>query len=226
MSKKKTKRTQEILELNKRGVISSVIAEKYGITKQRVYQILTANGISRNKQIKDKNKKLRVDIEAAANSGLTPKQIRAGFEGIDIRRYYPEITQLGIDLRRERNNEIGKQYLSGATAKEIIIKSTPDSLLKPQQIRGSGTIYKINRKQGVRKHPKVGIRSQGGIFEDKKILQFIQNKKDKDNWSFRRIADRLNELGHTTITGKEYKTSNVTRIYHDYKEKKHKRLKY
>ena len=47
-----------------------------------------------------------------------------------------------------------------------------------------------------------------------------KKKRDKDNWSFRKIAEELNKLNHKTITGKEYTTANTYRLYKDITNKK------
>tara|TARA_R110000803_G_scaffold114067_1_gene182527 strand:+ start:72 stop:1073 length:1002 start_codon:yes stop_codon:yes gene_type:complete len=225
--KKLIEREQEIISLNEKGVPNTKIADKYNISKQRVYQILKNNDISRNKQIKENYEEIRNQIKSDLNNGLTLGQLIKKWGNYKkIRYYFPEIYKLTKQLREHRNKEIGKLYLNGNTAKEITNKTTPDTLLQPKQINGESHIYRINTKQGIKKYPNVGMKCYGGIFEDRKILQYIQNKRDKHNWSFSLITEKLNKLGYVTITGKEFKTPNVYEKYLSYKTKKYKKLKY
>ena len=61
---------------------------------------------------------------------------------------------------------------------------------------------------------------------DKKILRYIEKKRDKHGWSFNDIAIKLNKLGYKTLTGKVFDMPNVYYKYHAYKKNKYKRLKY
>jgi hypothetical protein len=72
----------------------------------------------------------------------------------------------------------------------------------------------------------IGDKSNGGIFEDRKILQYIQKKRDINKWIFIRISDKLNKLGYKTITGKEFTMCNTLAKYKAYKIKKHKRIRF
>ena len=49
---RKTERNQEILKLLRQNKKYHIIGEKFGITKQRVYEIATTNGIKRNNMSK------------------------------------------------------------------------------------------------------------------------------------------------------------------------------
>ena len=87
-------------------------------------------------------------------------------------------------------------------------------------------VYNISTKQGFKKYPKIGDRSKGGTFEDKKILRYIQDKRDNKGWTYKKIADKLNILGYRTLTGKIFDVPNVLYKYNAYKKNKYKRLEY
>lgn len=223
---KKTIREQEILELNASGVKSNDIAKKFGVSKQRIWQILNRNNISRNKQLKERYYEIKNRANELSLSGLSVNDIKAKLKIKAVYYYAPEIGLIHKNQRNQRNKLISDEFLNGMSAKKITKLISPKELVTPIAVTSINGVYGINTKLNIRRYPMIGDKSYGGIFEDRKILQYIQKKRDIDKWSFTRISDKLNKLGHKTITGKEFTMSNTLAKYKAYKIKKHKKIRF
>ena len=226
MQIKKTIREGEILTLNAKGVKSVDIAKKFGITKQRIYQILSRNNISRVNQLRDRYSKIKNNANELLVSGMSVNDITEKLKIKNVYYYVRDIGERHKYQRNQRNKLISDEFLNGMTAKKITKLTSPKELLTPTAVTKIGTVYAINSKLDIRRYPMIGDKSNGGIFEDRKILQYIQKKRDINKWTFIRISDKLNKLGYKTITGKEFTMCNTLAKYKAYKIKKHKRIRF
>jgi transcriptional regulator with XRE-family HTH domain len=222
-SQVKLKRNKQIIDLINQNYTYKQIADKLNITKQRVYQIAKANDISIWSNIRTKHNQIYNDIITDINNNTQYNDIK--------KKYNLERNNLNYIFKKhnnqtpytiikdKRNKEISNRYILGNTAKTII-NTTDNIITSPNKLLSINSIYNINTKNNIKRFPLIYNRSKGGIFERKEIRLFIKKKRDKDNWSFRKIADELNKLNHKTITGKEYTTANTYRLYKDITNKK------
>lgn len=222
-SQAKTKRNKQIIDLINQNYTYKQIADKLNITKQRVYQIAKANDISIWCNIRTKHSQIYNDIITDINNNTQYNDIK--------KKYNLERNNLNYIFKKhnnqtpytiikdKRNKEISNRYILGNTAKTII-NTTDNIITSPNKLLSINSIYNINTKNNIKRFPLIYNRSKGGIFERKEIRLFIKKKRDKDNWSFRKIAEELNKLNHKTITGKEYTTANTYRLYKDITNKK------
>jgi DNA-binding CsgD family transcriptional regulator/uncharacterized protein YerC len=224
--KRDKKRHKEILNILKSGALTyDEIGEKFGITKQRVSQIAKFNGYSRWGQIRENKAKFVKKIKKDIKKGLSYNDI---YEKHNLKEKRDllndtDLSSLFTDMMATRNEAIKKQYRT-KTAKKVM-KLKDYELNNPNTINDINTVYRVSSKLGYKKYPMIGNRSAGGVFEDKKILKYIERKKDKDGWSFPMITYKLNRMGRKTLTGKEFTTPNVIAKYHAYKKNKYKRVK-
>jgi hypothetical protein len=121
-----------------------------------------------------------------------------------------------------RDDKIKELYKS-KVAREVV-SSEHNDLNSPERIKTAHYVYIINRETGgEKKFPKIGSRYHGGNFEDKTILKYIQKKRDKDKWTFQKIADKLNSMGKTTIMGVVFTDYLVRYKYLHYNKVKNKK---
>jgi DNA-binding CsgD family transcriptional regulator len=219
----KPKRNKQIIDLINQNYTYQQIADKFNITKQRVYQIAKANDISIWSNIRTKHNQIYNDIITDINNNTQYNDIKKkhNLERNNLNyifKKYNNKTPYTI-IKDKRNTEISNRFISGNTAKTIT-NTTDNIITSPNKLISINSIYNINTKNNVKRFPLIYNRSKGGIFERKEIRLFIKKKRDKDNWSFRKIAEELNKLNHKTITGKEYTTANTYRLYKDITNKK------
>ena len=201
-----TDRNENLIEDIRKGKLSyKEIGKKYNITKQRVYQFAKNEKISRWEKIREKRKKLIINVKDDLGKGLTYQQLceRYGDE------YYFHYVMDGgtyTHILEKRNQEILTKY-KHTNAKSIITDSSP-ILDTPQRIGTTNHIYHIVSKKGYKKYPQIGNRSKGGLFESDRVIKLIKKLKNK-NYSYRRIAEALNEKGWKSPMGKIYSGSNV-----------------
>ena len=173
MSKRKTEQRLEIVKLLNEGLTLADIGNKFSISKQRVYQIARDSGYNRNSKINEFHEKTYTSILSDIDEGLSYNEIVIKYGKYSVIRYNQRnkktLKQLMVD-KRDRN--IISSFILGETAKGITIKV--DTILdNPNRINCIQGIYKINSKHGIKRFPTVGNRNGGGIFEDRKILQYI-----------------------------------------------------
>jgi hypothetical protein len=221
-------RNETILKLVKQDELTyQEIGDIFGITKQRVKGIVYKSGYSRWAIRKVKYEVIGKDVKNDLKLGLTYPEIRDkyGIKTLDRLVYNKLIPRLYTKSINKRNDEITKRYKKQRAID--IVKSKDIDVNNPNGVQQEKSVYSIASNNGYRKYPKIGRRCDGGTFEDKKILRYISKKRDKDKWTFKRISDKLNSLGHKTLTGKEFTIPNVIYKYNAHKKKnKYKRLKY
>jgi transcriptional regulator with XRE-family HTH domain/transposase-like protein len=223
----KVKRNARILKLVEDDDLTyKEIGELFGVTRQAVAGIILRSGYSRWDSRRKKFKAIAKNINNDIKLGLTYKEINEKYTystlaNLTARNLLPSLFS---DLLEKRNRLITKKY-KGEIAKSIV-QSEDYDLNNPNGINTLSGVYSISSKNGFKKYPKIGRRCDGGTFEDKKILRYIQNKRDKHGWTFKKIAEKLTRLGYKTLTGKEFDMPNVVYKYNAYKKNKYKRLNY
>ena len=227
--KKIIKRKITVIKLLNDGLTYRAIGKITHITPQRVMQIAKVNGLGDRwitGRVKKKN--LLDEVTKDLNENLSIAEILSKRSiDRDTLFYIFEISgkPLSRVIRNKRNDKIVEDFLDGDTAKRII--KNPDKVFDdPNRLQDINSIYGINRVRGVKRYPQIGKRTLGGIFEDRKILRFITNKHDKLGWTFKDIAEKLNELGNKTIQGLPFEPQNTFVKYHSYKKNKFKRVKF
>tara|TARA_R110000851_G_scaffold248445_2_gene400961 strand:+ start:481 stop:1470 length:990 start_codon:yes stop_codon:yes gene_type:complete len=202
------------------------IGNIYGISKQRIRQLAYKSNFKRYAIRKVKYTEIAKEILLDIKLGMLYSEIREKYTYAVIRNVCSRglLSNLYTDFISKRNTTITKKYKETIARK--IIESSDSELLNPNKINGLSNIYRIACEDGFKRYPKIGNRNKGGTFEDKKILRYITKKRDKDGWSFRRITDKLQRLGHKTLTGKVFDTPNVYYKYNAYKKNKYKRVSY
>jgi hypothetical protein len=212
----KPKRNQEILNLINQNYTFESIAKKFKITKQRVNQIAKSNNISKWNNIREENKTLNELILKDIDNDIQYKTIlkKYNITNSKINRTFKVNNNVTLKnfLLNKRNKQITTMFVNNNTAKNITQTISP-ILSSPNHITSIGSIYRINTKHNVKRFPQIKNRRNKKMYESKKIKQYIKRKHNINKWSFRKIAEQLNKLGHKTITNKEYKTPNVARIY-------------
>ena len=223
MSEKKIGRNLEIVNLIKQNQTFTSIGNKFNISKARVQQIAKTNDISVWNNIRKVNEKYHKNILNDINNQIPYSEILSKYKipkskllNIFNRMEKESLPKL---LRTKRNDEITKQFTTGYTAKKITNNSEP-SLKSPIKITSVDYIYRINVKQNIRRFPQINDRHKGGLFESKEVIKLIKKRKDKDNWTFKKIVEELNNLGHKTITGKPYTIPNTRAKYLALKDNK------
>lgn len=219
LEKKKRKddrRKQNILRHIQKGLTFKKIAIKFGISKQRVAQVAQEFNILRGvKFVEDANnrfERIMVDFklgasisELMANHGITKEQL------FRLDRFHrPQEEPLSLQYEKRRNEKIISAFKSGCTAEEIILNS--DKILgDPTKIITKDGIYRLVIRHGFRRYPNLGNRHNGGILENKDIIDLIIKLREskKKPLMFKEIAAKLNKEGYRTIQGALFSTSNV-----------------
>lgn len=212
---KETKRNKEILRLINEGETFESIGKKNGISKERVRQIAVANGINRWDKIREfKNKKFNEFLpDIKANLPLSEIATKHSLTKSKIYSIYKEKTGVSLlkVLSKKRNNIINKKFVSGKTANKIISDKT-NILDNPVRITTTNSIYTINTKNNIKRYPQIGDRSKGGTFQSKKAIKLIVKYRDK-GFTCKKILKKLNKKGIKTVTGKNFKESNILQLY-------------
>lgn len=219
-------RHEKIIKLLKEGNLSyEMIGAKFGVSKQRIYQFAREYDLRRNINGKVKKENLIHEIECEIKKGISYHELKDKFElnwsKLACLKRYGFDGNLSTRYRRIRNEEIISQF-KVKTAREVL-ESNDRKIGDPNRVNTKDSIYRIATSNGFKKYPKIGDRCYGGIFEDKKILEFITDKRDNEAWTYKQISDALNEIGYLTITGKEFTPPNVRLKYKSFKKIKSKR---
>jgi hypothetical protein len=189
------------------------IAEQMGVSKARVQQIAKSKGISKWTISREKYRVMAENITKDLAAGISYQDINRKYNvkkySTGLKKY--NLNALSTKLKITRNENIVNRYKS-ITAKSII-NSTENGLVNPNKLSQIDSVYAIASKLGYKKFPGIGNRNGGGVFEDKKIIKLIKDKRDIEKLSFRAIAEYLNDNGIKTVTGKLYSTSNLNAKY-------------
>ena len=217
-------RNEELIKLLNSDITYEEIANKFGITKQRIFQIAKRNGIKRWEQGREFNKKMCNNIANDINNDVSLNTIYSKYKNLSkeyIRNVYKKQTSNNLinQFRDKRNSFIINDFMGGETAK-VITKHKEKEFLDPTKINSVNMVYRINVKNGVRRYPNIKNRHLGECSWDKSIIKFIVNKRDKSKWSFNKISDKLNEMGKKTLQGKLFQSPNVAMKYYKIKREK------
>ena len=205
-----------------------IVANRFGTSKSYIGRIARANKISKNKtkEDKDKIKNAIAHINLDFDLGMSYEYIREKYDldsNIVDLTYYG-LKNLGNRYRVLRDKEISEQYKVKTAIKVMTDANT--KLDNPNRVKTLSGTYGVACKDGFKKYPKIGNRNNGGTFEDKKILRYIEKLRDKDGLTFQEIADKLTRQGKKTLTGVPFSMANALYKYNAYKKNKYKRLKY
>jgi len=209
-------RHEDILNDLKEGKMTYIeIGVKYNVTKQRIYQFAKEYDLRRNINSMKAKKKDIERIENDVKLGLPYEELRKKYNltksRVSTLKYHGFEGNLSARYRNVRNEEIVSQYKT-KTAKSVL-KMSSKVLNDPSRIRGEGSIYSIASKSGFKKYPKIGDRHKGGVFEDKKVISLIKRYRHRESWSFKQIAEKLNERGFISPMGKPYTEHNTRSKY-------------
>lgn len=204
---------EKILKDIKKGTSYKEIGLKYGITKQRIYQIAKMNNVSRWDESRNKAKETYKNVVKELKNNIPAKEIykKYGRRSATIYKEINNETPYEKQIR-VRDNDIISKFNKGLMAKEIIDLDT-------NELTSITSIYRINTKNGNKRYPTIGNRSAGGFFESKKVIKLIVKLKN-EGVSFVEITNKLNSLNYKTITGRKFTTPNVIAKYHKYNNNK------
>ena len=210
-------RRSEILKMIIKGFRYQYIADKYGITKQRVSQYAKTNKISRFKNKRKKYKRLvnKIHKYVEYNPYVTLKDIMIKFNLTGMKIYQLNLRNglkvHGSTILKNRNNNIINDYFNkGLTANEIVNKNYGvNSIMGVYQI-----CYSDNRIRKLRTKKNF----KNGYFEKKEILGLIFNLKHNKKMTFEEITKYMNDQEYKTVYGKNFKIGNVKYKYNKAKE--------
>lgn len=216
--KKKNKRNYAILELALKGAKHKDIAKQYNITKQRVTQIIQAQGYTREDIRKKYFEPIVSGFQKKIENGACPTDVHNELKKIGYN--LPLLVKYGLNynpitFKEQRNKKIATIYKSGVTAKKILT----DGVCGIGSLNG---IYNTIKKQKAQRLPQVK-RGKKGIYENNEIIKELLHLREIEKLPFREIAERLNEKGLKTMSGKLFSAPNVAVKYYkfyEYSEKK------
>jgi len=212
-----TNRKNKILKMIHKGFRFQYIANKYGITKQRVNQIAYNNKIHRQKNIRKKYKKLinKIYQYVQNNPYATYQDIRIKFNltygDMGILRNYHGLNLSLSSILQNRNKSIINDYFNNKlTATDIINKNygitTQQAIYKI--CYSSGHYHKLRTKYNLKKR----------YFEKKEIFDLIFNLRNNKKMNFKNICNYLNDNNYKTIYGRKFRINNVKYKYNKSKE--------
>ena len=202
----KTTRNKKIIKDIQKGKTYKEIGKKYNITKQRVAQFAKHHNIYRWEENREYRKKIISLIKEDIKQGRSYDAIMSKYA--DKYNNIKTILEGGLFtyIKEKRNKKIVNQYKCN-TAQSITVDTSP-LLDTPQRIGSVNMIYQISNKNGYKKYPKIGNRRKGGLFESSRVINLIKELK-KENYTYREIAEELNNKGWKSPMGKIYTTGNV-----------------
>jgi hypothetical protein len=220
-------RVNEIMNLSNDGVGLLTIGRKFGISKQRVAQILDANNCSR--PIDNRHAKIKIILDKilidwnnhhsltkiVSEYNISRHKIMYWCEKFGVNEIYTHYSNFN-ERRLVRNKLIGDIFLKGNTAKTITTLQD-DELDNPNRVKTEGRIYSINSTLGIKRYPTIGNRSNGGVFLNKRIINFIKRKLDK-GFNYNKITKMLNKNGYKSVTGGIFYPANVSNVYKTYQK--------
>lgn len=209
------KRASKILKLVHKGETYESIGKKFNISKQCVWEMARKNGINRLEDKREfRSKKFRMfSPDIIANLPLTEIAVKHSLTPSEIRLIYKLKTGVTLNsvLSKKRNETIVKKFVSGNTARKIV--TDPVKVLNnPRRVSTQNWIYSINTQNGVKRYPEIGDRRKGGTFQSKKAINLIVKCRDK-GLKFGEILNEINKKGLKTVTGLEFKVTNINQLY-------------
>lgn len=213
--KKNIKLEKKVVNLAEEGMSYVDMAKKLKVNKRNLLRIAHKHGIRRNNKFDTlENRALVAAINKDIEAGLPYKElIKKHNLTLDLRG---RLSRIGLEpvtkkYKERRDGEIVSQYKNKIAKK--VLASDDKVLDSPERIVTEHNIYIISSQMGFKKYPKIINRNKGGCFEDRKIISYIIRKRDKDEWSFKKISDKLNKLGKKTLTGKDFQWHSVAYKY-------------
>lgn len=218
---------EKIIQMISEGYAYKDIAKKIKVAYTTICNISIKNGMRINTRY-DKEEAIKIieSIHLDIKNGISYKELLTKHDLTNKKKLHTlyrfglePITQIYKPIRDDKIKELYKVKL----AREVV-SSEDKELNNPERIVTPHYVYIINREVGgERKFPKIGSRFHGGNFEDKTILKYIQKKRDKDNWTFKQIADKLNAMGKKTVMGVNFSDYLVRYKYLHYNKVKGKK---
>lgn len=203
------------------------IADKFNISTQRVSQVAQLFNVNRESERHAKTHARENAIILDIKAGLSIDELTTKYDITRKKLFYiyrrkkpvGEAESLGFEYRKKRDARIIELFKAGYTAEEII-EMNDKTLGDPARIRNIQTIYKITVRKKTKRFPRVGNRTAGGCYEDKKVLDLIVKLHDNEKKpkNFKQIANSLNRLGYKTIQDQRFYRENVRVKYHIHKK--------
>lgn len=196
------------------------IGKKFGITNERVRQIAQASGI----KIQEKNKKEKIEIVKKLideSKNFTVKQLQnkykkknwTAIDAIFKEKHGCCLRSYALNNRNQLLTEKYKKHI----AKEVVDLKI-HGLKNPNKVTHVNDVYRISAINGYRKYPMIKNRHLGGGNENKKVIKKIVHLHENKGLNFDEIADKLNSLGLTTLTGIKFLGPNTRAKYLQYKK--------
>jgi transposase len=216
------KREKQIVKLLSSNKGYAEIAKKFSVSRQRIYQIAERNNISGIRVKKKESRQVLVEnLKKELENGLSIREmsIKYNVSVDEIKHQFKTETNISLFslMVKTRNEKINNDFVAGSTAKKIV-NDSDKFLSNPVKVTTLDYVYMLNTKKGIKRYPKIGKRCNGGTFEDPKIIKFIVYKRDRLGWTFKQIANRLNELGYKTVTNIIFTSFNTNVKYNKAKQ--------
>ncbi len=210
-------RRNEILKMIRKGFRFQYIADKYGVTKQRINGIARDNKIHRWKNNRKKYKKLvnKIHQYVQNNPYSTYKDLQIKFNltisNLNTLKYRHGLNISNSILSKSRNNSIINDYFNNKlTATEIINKN--------YGVETHSGIYEICYSTNRYRKFRTKYNLKNKHFEKKEIFDLIFDLKDNKKMKFKNITKYLNDNNYKTIYGRKFRTGNVIYKYNKSKE--------
>jgi transposase len=171
------KREKQIIRLLSSNKGYAEVAKKFGVSRQRIYQIADRNNIIGIRVKKKESRQILVEnLKKELENGLSIREmsIKYNLSVEQIKNQFKIETSLSLFslMVKTRNEKINNDFISGSTAKKIV-NDTDKFLSNPVKVTTLDYVYMLNTKKGIKRYPKIGRRCDGGTFEDPKIINFI-----------------------------------------------------
>lgn len=208
-------RDEKIKNMLDSGASLRKIAKKFKVSHERVRQIAKDKyGIKRHEENEKAYMEMAENIHKDVEAGFNYDELNAKYDIENMHTYF--IRKYNIPtfkfFKKKRDEIIVEEFRKGKSASEIV-NSNNKFLTGSLQIKSLNLIYRLASQNKLYKFPQIKNRRDGGCFEDKKILDFIKEAKDKDGFTFNEITKALNRKGFKTLTGKKFRLQNVRAKY-------------
>ena len=207
-------RNKEIVSLvTVEGKTYSEVGHMYGVTKQRIKQIVLklVEGYSKWVYNRDVYVNMVQEIKGDIEHGLSYMDIIGKYDldnKLIARLRYYGLGNIFSECLNNRNEIICDLYLNDFTAKEVA------NIFDMKE----RTIYDITSKYDKKKFPMIKDRRVGGSYLSSVALKFIIDSREK-GVQYKDIARMLNDMGERTTTGLEFNVFRVFAYYNRYKDK-------
>ena len=217
-----TQRNNKIVKLVEGGVDFYVLSMQFGITPQRIGQIVQKTGgfkvFSRDRQDKEKiarrierdlrgHRKTVSDIFSDDYGRFSVNQIKRTF--VDL--FGCSINEMPKNIR---NKFIIEAYSNDKLTADEILNLRGPILKMSKKLESRNMIYKICSISGNKKFKMIKNRRDGDCYESRRTLNAIVNLRNS-GLSFQKISDELNNKGIKTVQGKKFSQQSV---YYKYKK--------